>query len=571
MELAQSIRAIDLELKLKDSEAERERLLSDYSYFFRQAWEWVEVSRLLWNWHHSLLCSYLQALAEGEKFRDLLVNVPPGTTKSKASTVIWPAWVLARNPAERILTASYDHALITGYSVQTKELIRSEWYQAFFGDRVQINPRGDTQAYWETTAGGWLFTTTPESKATGRHPGVLLIDDPQNVKGADSEKKRPAINDWWDKTMVSRGAGKSLNRRRLIVMQRLHEQDLTGHVLKTGTWTHFVLPMRYEPNRMADIGLGKDPRTEEGQLLWPEMFDESAVKEAERSLGMDAAGQLQQRPTAKGGGIFKVDRLHIIPRDAVPLAKIKRFKRAFDKAGTPLAGCYTAGVLGGIEIEYHGKDKTEREERIYVLDVVRGQWASGDVERQIDLWSRVDAAQFGNEKYETIFEREGGSAGIQAAEETLRRLRGRRVRACGTGGKGKEIRWQGSANAIYRREVYLVEAPWNTEFIAELQALPKGTYKDQADAFSLMYSELVDPSLLDSMIEGDEEAEEKYERCANQRCDRLASRGSDYCCKCCEAADEAGVILLDEQHEPTCNSRHNQLAAKGEWEPNARI
>jgi predicted phage terminase large subunit-like protein len=934
VEASQAVRALNLEATLQNREAERDRLLSDYSYFFRQAWEWVESARLLWNWHHKLQCDYLQALYYGVKVRDLVMNVPPGTSKSLNGMVIWPAWVFAKNPTERLMTASYDLDLVAKQSVATKELIRSEWYQAFFGDRVQVSDNADTQTYWETTAGGWRFATTPKGKATGRHPSIIVCfpagtmietdrgsvaietvasdpgsyrvlsgsgfyreivevfiseakcftslkhengilnctsnhpiwvdgkgwrdasaisserdsvrwmrscgeagersqvlqfqmlqrneakkrndsvramwrnvlscsrsrqtgqasilqfgmlqgwytrsrasrgqarameglpslrqaflsakrtnqvassglqrrvsrvgskgqpgglyrprmramphgirsqsvfhtpilfkglrersplntnerkgkqqlharqglrevsarvslnnesgsrtrrarlspvwdfaralraklgrashrlrqaqqrdgkphhalsllpcenawqsqasrvlesktytasedvtvynlhvavdhtywangvlvhncDDPQNVKQAESEKERASTLSWWDTTMVSRGAGKSLNRRRLILMQRLNEADLTGHVLKTGQWTHFVLPMRYEPNRMADIGIGKDPRTTEGELLWPEMFDEAAVKEAERSLGMDAAGQLQQRPMAKGGGIFKTDRLHIIPRDAVPLSKLKRVKRAFDKAGTPDAGCFTAGVCGGIEIDFHGKDNSEHDERIYVLDVVRGQWGSGDVERQIDLWSRVDTAQYG-EKYETVFEREGGSAGIQAAEETLRRLRGRRVRACGTGGKGKEVRWQGAANAIFRREVYLVEAPWNAEFIAELQSLPKGQFKDQADAFSLMYSELVDPSALDSLLgsDDDEDQAETYERCANNLCDRLAVRGSDYCCHCCEAAHSASVRLFDNQHEPNCNQRHNQLAAKGEWEPAGTI
>jgi phage terminase large subunit-like protein len=571
VELAQAIRALNLEATLQNREAERDRLLSDYSYFFRQAWEWVESARLLWNWHHKLQCDYLQALYHGVKVRDLVMNVPPGTSKSLNSMVVWPAWVFAKNPSERLMTASYDLDLVAKQSVATKDLINSEWYQAFFGDRVQISPKADTQTYWETTAGGWRFATTPKGKSTGRHPSILAIDDPVNVKQADSEKERPAINDWWDKTMVSRGAGKSLNRRRLIVMQRLHEADLTGHVLKTGQWTHFVLPMRYEPNRMADIGIGKDPRTTEGELLWPEMFDEAAVKEAERSLGMDAAGQLQQRPMAKGGGIFKTDRFRTIPLSALPVQTIKRFKRAWDKAATPDAGCFTAGVFGGIEYTPRNEAKTEWDETVYIIDVVRGQWGSGDVERQIDLWSRVDGAQYG-EKYETVFEREGGSAGIQAAEETTRRLRGRRIRAISTGGKAKPIRWNGLANAIYRREVVLVEAAWNTAFIQELQNVPKGEFKDQADAASLLYSELVSPSAIDSLHDDDEDDQtESYERCANNLCDRLAVKGSDYCCHCCEAAHDAGVRLFDNQHEPNCNQRHNQLAAKGEWEPASMI
>src|SRR5690606_2452335 len=123
----------------------------------------------------------------------------------------------------------------------------SEWYQAFFGDTVQVNPKVNRQDEWETTAGGWRIATTPRGRATGKHPNMVLCDDPINVRQSDASE-REAVNEWWDGTMSSRGAGRSLNRRRLIVMQRLHENDLCGHIQKKETgWAHLCLPMRYEP------------------------------------------------------------------------------------------------------------------------------------------------------------------------------------------------------------------------------------------------------------------------------------------------------------------------------------
>lgn len=585
LELEEALRVIDaheerveFNEKLKNRDRERDKLLADYSYFYREAWRQVDDNYLLFSWHQQLMCDYLQGLADGKSVRDLIINLPPGCGKSINSSVIWPAWCWARNPSERIMACSYDEELVKKQAVDSKKLITSEWYQAFFGDRVQINPRVDTMKFFEIKApdgsggGGWRFSTTPRGKATGRHPSIIVVDDPLNVKQAERNNEREYVIDWWERTMSSRGAGKGLNRRRLILMQRLHQKDLSGHIIQQDTskrWTKLVLPMEFDPDQKSeDVGLGVDPRKEEGELLWPDMFDAEAVAEGKRALGPDAAGQYQQRPTAKGGGIFRVDRIEPIAPEAVPWGEIRKVKRAWDKAATAGGGCYTAGVLMGY---------APKLEKIFILDVVRGQWDVNEVEDRIALHCRMDTNRFkkmDRVHYETVFEQEPGASGVQAARETLRRNRGKMIRAIKASAK-KITRYQPFANSVYAYEASIVEGSWNYDLLDELRFIPRSEFKDQADSASLAYFELVNKGVM--TLPEDEEGEELDEiedrlesdaaDCSHPMCSRLSRRDSDFCCSCCEKAYGDQVSLQDNQHLGKCNQRHQQLYNSDLWYP----
>jgi hypothetical protein len=159
------------------------------------------------------------------------------------------------------------------------------------------------KTYYETNRGGYRLATSVGGHGSGEHPDRIVCDDPHNVQQAESPLERQAVLDWWDLTMSTRGV--SRNARRVIIMQRLHEEDLSGHVLGQDC-VHLCLPMRYELGRMSVTPLNwTDPRTNEGDLLCPEQFSEAAVVRMEKSLGLyGSAGQLQQRPTPRQGGMF---------------------------------------------------------------------------------------------------------------------------------------------------------------------------------------------------------------------------------------------------------------------------
>lgn len=560
-ELTDSLRAVELELALLDRNRERERLLGDYYYFFQQAWPWVENVQLVTNWHIKMICRYLHALQERKPFRDLIINVPPGCSKSINTMVIWPAWVFARNPCERLMCASYDGDLVKKQAVDSKRLMTSDWYQSFFGDKVQIRPDVDTQIYFETTAGGSRFSTTPRGKATGRHPTLIACDDLANPKQADSDAERNSLIDWWDGTMETRGAASEMNRCRVVIGQRLHKKDIPGHIMETdegNEWARLILPMRFESGRMTDVGLGNDPRTVEGELLDPVRFPEEQLKKTERRLGIyGTAGQLQQRPTAKDGAVFKIESINIVPLDAVPMRKITRIKRFWDKASLKDAGDYTAGALGGVVPGEFPK--------FFVFDMVHAQLSSDEVERQIELWAKIDQKRFGREKYEVLFEREGGASGIQASQETIRHLRGYRVRALKPT-TNKIVRAEPLANAIAAGEVYFVEGPWVHGCIEEMRYFPKVDHDDRVDALSGVYMGLISGSFGDFDSEDQEEGE-RLVRCRNVNCNRMGMEDTGYCCDSCIQAEHRGVNLSDHDHCPACAYRHGQLYATGDWDP----
>jgi len=295
---------------------------------------------------------------------------------------------------------------------------------------------------------------------------VHNCDDAHSAAQAQSDKERQAAIDWWDGTMTTRG--RSRGCRRAIVGQRLHEQDLPGHLIGQG-WANLVLPMRYEQEQHAQTPLGDcDIRSEEGELLCPSLFSAEAVDSLEKELGTHrAAGQLQQRPTALDGEIFKREwfgrTIKHAPSDG-------RFVRYCDKAGTPGSGAYTAMVL-----------MCEKDGTYYICDVVRGQWSPNDRNAVIRQVAAADSAAYRD--YMFGHEREPGSAGVESSQITSRELAGIRVKEDRVTGD-KVSRSLNFAAQCEAGNVVLVEGEWNHELISELLGFPNAQYKDQVDACS---------------------------------------------------------------------------------------
>jgi predicted phage terminase large subunit-like protein len=280
-------------------------LSKDFKLFVIEAWEHIEPAPLVWNWHMAAICDHYQAVSEG-RIKNLLVNVPPGTSKSLITSVFWPAWEWSWNPKIRWFFASYDQALSLRDSVKCRTLINSRWYQARWGHVFKLTGDQDAKGLYNTDKGGYRMASSVTGHGTGEHPHRIVADDPQDRKGAESETERASVRAWWKGTMSTRGV--SLGASRVICAQRLHEDDLSGIILEDMEgWDHLCLPMRYEPGRMKRTSIGfLDPRTVPGELLAPRQFSGDAVTRLERELGSyGAAGQLQQRPSPAEGGIIK--------------------------------------------------------------------------------------------------------------------------------------------------------------------------------------------------------------------------------------------------------------------------
>jgi phage terminase large subunit-like protein len=281
--------------------------------FIRDAWPLLEpVSPFVDGWHIGAIAEHLTAIADGE-LRNLIINIPPRSGKSSLVSVLWPAWVWIEHPEKRWLFASYAASLSVRDSVKCRRLIESDWYQAYWGDRYQLTSDTNTKAVYENNRTGLRLSTSVGGQGTGQGGDVLVVDDPTSAEQADSDAKRIGANEWYDGTMSTRGNDPATVAR-VLIMQRLHQSDLTGHILDTMAlggeqYDHLILPAEYEPRAQLCLAdLDHDPRTEAGEPLSPERFGPEILATLKVSLGPErAAGQLQQRPAPPGGAIFRRD------------------------------------------------------------------------------------------------------------------------------------------------------------------------------------------------------------------------------------------------------------------------
>jgi predicted phage terminase large subunit-like protein len=291
-------------LWLAAEQARCRRLLA----FTELAWPIIEpATPLLLNWHLEAICEHLEAVARGD-VRRLLINLPPRCGKSIVVCVMFGAWMWAiRNPACRFLYSSYDHGLATRDSLATRRLIECSWYQTLWGDQFRLTGDQNVKTRFENDRTGVRLSTTVRGAATGEGGDVIICDDPHSILRAESDADRREVIRWWAETMSTR-VNDPRTAAFVIIGQRAHHQDLSGYVLAQGGYEHLCLPMEYEGSRVvlpSTIGF-RDPRNREGELLWPERFGPPEITELKRSLGSHAyAGQFQQRPTPREGGIIK--------------------------------------------------------------------------------------------------------------------------------------------------------------------------------------------------------------------------------------------------------------------------
>jgi predicted phage terminase large subunit-like protein len=480
---------------------EASALSADLSLYMSEAWHVLEPNTpFVPGWHLDAIAEHLTAVDAGE-ILDLIINMPPRCMKS-LSVVMWQTWRWTRAPWTRWLCSSYSQNLSTRDSVKSRRLIQSHWYQKHWGHIYTLTTDQNVKTRFENDRTGYRVATSVDGMGTGEGGDVIVFDDPHNVREAESELKREATVRYWHESMSTRRNDPKKSAR-VVIQQRVHQRDLTGDLLEGDYgYVHLMLPMRYERARACVTVLGwEDPRKEEGELLWPDRYSEDDVGKLERDLGpYGAAGQLQQTPTARSGGMFERAWFEIIPR--VPHGSVMvAWVRYWDKAGTQDAGAYTSGVLMGLR----------NDGKLYVQDVVRGQWAAGDRERIIMETASGDALFFGvaqNGRTQPdklavlqMVEQEPGSGGKDSAQQTMRNLAGYRVEAERATGD-KFTRADPLAGAAKLGEVYLVEGQWNRAFLDEVEAAgPGAAYLDQMDAASGAYNRLM--RFLDGYIPGD--------------------------------------------------------------------
>ena len=317
---------IDLEAEL--FKVRKRKCEMSLAFFIKEAWSIIEPGQpYIHGWHIDFICAHLEAITRGEVLEDgtpynrLLVNVPPGTMKSLLIGVFWPAWEWGPQnmPHMRYVCASHSQDLAVRDGLRMRRLIQSEWYQKRWGDRVQLTGDQNQKIKFENTETGFRQAAAAGS-ITGSRGDRVIIDDPLSVDDAGSDAVRNSTNTWFLEAVPTR-----LNNPKtsaiIVIMQRLHEEDVSGIILeKQLGYDHIMLPMRYDPSRAAPTALGyEDPREIDGELLFPQRFPVEVVDRDERAMGPYAsAGQFQQTPEPRGGGIIKREWWQLWEHDVFP-------------------------------------------------------------------------------------------------------------------------------------------------------------------------------------------------------------------------------------------------------------
>lgn len=294
---------------------ERERLEGSLIKFFEAAWPSVDPAPYVGNWHLDAIAEHLQAVSEG-KIQKLLINVPPRHSKTLLTSVAWPAWIWAQEydpafplmgPQVKFLCLSYGTQLAMDNATTARRLIASPWYQQRWGKRFQITDDQDAKNKFDTSKSGTRISSSIGGGLLGRGGDIKIIDDPHKVDETESDVMRQGVIREYDETLKSRMTDPK-HTAEVIIMQRLHQNDLSGHVLaEKGDFVHLMLPAEFEPARKCTTVLGwTDPRTKDGELLWPDRFGDKQLQPFRKNQ-YTWAGQWQQRPEPRGGAIFKRD------------------------------------------------------------------------------------------------------------------------------------------------------------------------------------------------------------------------------------------------------------------------
>ena len=439
--------------------------------FVLNAWKIVEPgTRFIATWHIRAICEHLEACTDG-RIRRLVINMPPRSMKSLLVGVFWPAWVWIKRPHTRWLYSSYAHHLSIRDSLHCRDVILSEWYLRRWGQRFSLRADQNSKIRFDNDHSGFRLASSTGGVGTGEGGDFIVADDPHNVVESESDLDRASVLHWWDQSMSTRG-NDPRTVCHVIVMQRLHEDDLSGHVLSQGGYEHLFLPMEFESDRRCRTSIWNDPRRHDGQLLCPARFGESEVAELKTRLGsIGYAGQFQQRPVPRGGGMFKRHWFNII--GARPRGEGITRVRAWDLAAA-VEGDYTVGLL----MAYRPNGT------IVIEDVIRGRWGPADRDKIIKQTAELDG-------YDVLidFEEEPGSAGKSVSYWLRKLLIGYSTFATRPTGE-KEVRAQPFAAQCEAGNVSLVAGHWNIPYLDEMTMFPSGRNDDQVDASSAAFLRL---------------------------------------------------------------------------------
>lgn len=393
--------------------------------------------------------------------RRLMLFLPPRHGKSELATVRYPVYRLAARPETRVIVGAYNQTLANTFSRKARR-VAGQAGLALSGERSAVEQ-------WETAAGGGLRAVGVGGGVTGQGGDVIVIDDPvKSREEADSAAYRQRVWDWYTDDLYTR---LEPSGALILIMTRWHQDDLAGRILDSadaGDWTVVRLPAEAEP----DDPLGRAP----GAPLNPARFPADALARIRRVLGHSYQALYQQRPQPREGGLFKA---HWLPlADIAPASPRWRLVRWWDLAATADGGDWTVGVLMG-----------ELDGLYWVLDVVRGQWSSGERDRVIRVTADRDAQQYGVGAVQHWAGQEPGSGGKDQAAAFRKNLAGHTAHTEPETGS-KTVRAEPFAAQCEAGNVRVLARPWAPAYVGELLEFPTGGHDDQVDPSAGAFNKL---------------------------------------------------------------------------------
>lgn len=475
-----------------------EQCRKDLFFFMKTFWDVIIKETPVFNWHIPFLCDELQKLSvhivrREPKPYDLIVNIPPGTTKSTIVTIMWPVWLWTQDPTIRIITSSYSGNLSIDHATKSKDIILSDKFQLLFPN-IQIRKDKAGKQNYENTDTGYRYATSTGSTITGFHAHVIINDDPVNPKQADSETRRVQANEH-TKTLSSRKVDKA-NTPVVTIMQRLHEDDVTGYLLKNkgDNIHHICLPAE----DCEDVKPAALRAYYVDGLLDAKRLNRNVLQEAKTDLGSRGyAGQYMQAPTAEGGNIIKeawFRRISFGDFRALRFRETIHFflDTAYDEKKKKTDND-PSGIIGACKIKNN----------IYIVCAKKVWKSFPDLLKFLPDYLYANDYDSGQSTLR-VEPKANGKSVVQQLEVSTNL----NVTYTPTPKDPKDVRLHAVAPKVECGRVYIVDGDWNDEFIDEVCGFPAKAHDEYVDllGYAINYfsesneTELADGVEVDDLI-----------------------------------------------------------------------
>jgi len=430
--------------------------------FIRMVFETVvQDKELLLNWHVTAIAYALLKVMRGETKR-LIITMPPRSLKSICATVAFPVFLLGHDPTRRIISISYSHELAQRHAADRRVVLNSRWFRRAF-PQMRLGLRKNTETEIVTRRGGGCYATSVGGTLTGRGGNLVILDDPIKAEDGYSETARNYALHWLETTLLSRLDSK-LDDAIIVIMQRLHVDDLVGVLLEKGGWEHLSLPAIAQEKQKIQIGAREFHVRSVGDLLHPEREPLQVLEDLKRSMGTAVfSAQYLQSPIPAEGNLIKLEWLKFYD-EPPPFEQGDRHIISWDTAmsSSELADYSVATV-------WHLKGGD-----CYLLDLMRDRFEYPDLKRAAlalkERWPRADVlvekAGSGTSLIQDLRDSHESVIGIKPEADKVTRL--------------FVVQPTFEAGSV----IFPSSAPWLEDLVSELLVFPNGRHDDQVDSIS---------------------------------------------------------------------------------------